>query len=49
MVQKNFKFKDGTRIFYEETNGKVQRFIEYTLSPLEKEKIKKKPMLKSII
>lgn len=41
MVQKEITFKDGTRIFYEKTNGRVQRFIEYALSPMEKEKIRK--------
>ena len=39
MVQKEIKFKDGTRIFYEETNGRMQRYIEYALSPKEKEEI----------
>ena len=48
MVQKEITFKDGTRIFYEETNGRVQRFIEYALSPMEKEKIKKRPSLKPL-
>ena len=41
MVRKEITFKDGTRIFYEEINGRVQRFIEYALSPMEKEKIRK--------
>lgn len=48
MIQKELKFKDGTRIFYEETNGRVQRFIEYALSPMEKEQIGKEIILKSI-
>ena len=46
MVQKEITFNDGTRIFYEELNGRVQRFIEYALSPMEKEKIKEEPLLK---
>lgn len=46
MVQNEITFNDGTRIFYEETNGRMQRFIEYALSPIEKEKIKEKPLLK---
>ena len=48
MIQKEIKFKDGTRIFYEETNGRVQRFIEYALSPMEKEQIRKEIILKSV-
>ena len=28
MVKEEIKFKDGTRIFYEEENGRVHRFIE---------------------
>ena len=49
MVQKEITFSDGTRIFYEKVNGWTQRFIEYSISPLEKEEIKQKPFLKSII
>jgi hypothetical protein len=49
MIQKEIEFKDGTRIFYEEANGRVQRVIEYALSPQEKEKIKNNPILKKII
>ena len=41
MIQKEIPFKDGTRIFYEKTNGRMQRFIEYALSPIERERIKK--------
>ena len=48
MVQKEIIFNDGTRIFYEETNGRVHRYIEYSYSPQEKEKIKKNPLLKTI-
>ena len=48
MVQKEITFNDGTRIFYEETNGRVHRYIEYGYSPQEKEIIKKNPLLKSI-
>jgi len=48
MVQKEITFNDGTRIFYEESNGRVQRFIEYALSPIEKEKIKEHPSLKPL-
>lgn len=36
MVQKELTFPDGTRIFYEEANGIMQRFIEYATSPREK-------------
>jgi len=49
MVQKEITFSDGTRIFYEETDGKVQRFIEYALTPREKEIIKKRPSSKTIV
>ena len=48
MIQKELNFKDGTRIFYEETNGRVQRFIEYALSPMEKEQIRKEIILESV-
>lgn len=48
MIQKEITFKDGTRIFYEETNGRVQRYIEYALSPMEKEKIRKEIILESL-
>ena len=48
MVQKEITFKDGTRIFYEETNGRVQRFIEYALSPMEKEQIRKENISESL-
>lgn len=48
MVQKEITFNDGTRIFYEKTNGRVQRFIEYALSPMEKEAIMKHPSLKPL-
>ena len=47
MVEKELTFKDGTRIFYEEENGRMQRFIEYSYSPIELRKIKEKPILKS--
>ena len=49
MVQKEIKFSDGTRIFYEEVNGITKRFIEYAYSPQEKQLlqiIKDKPFLK---
>ena len=49
MVQKEISFSDGTRIFYEKANGVVQRFIEYSISPLEKEEMRQKPFLKSEI
>ena len=48
MVEIELTFNDGTRIFYEEVQGRKQRFIEYSLSPHELEKIKEKPILKSI-
>ena len=47
MVKKEFKFSDGTRIFYEEENGSMQRFIEYGYTPFEKDQIEKYPQLKS--
>ena len=47
MVQKEITFNDGTRIFYEEKNGRVYRYIEYNLSPFEKEQIKKNPTLEA--
>lgn len=49
MVKQEVNFKDGTRIFYEESNGTVQRFIEYSYSPQEIEEMKNKPYIKSII
>ena len=49
MVKKEINFKDGTRIFYEEANGITHRYIEYSISPQEKEEIRNKPYLKSII
>ena len=49
MIQKEFNFSDGTRIFYEETNGKIQRFIEYSYSPYEKEMIRNNPKMKNFI
>lgn len=48
MVQKEITFRDGTRIFYEETNGRVQRFIEYALSPREMEQIRQEIILESL-
>lgn len=48
MVEKELKFSDGTRIFYEEKNGRVNRFIEYSYNQQIKEKIKKEPRLKMI-
>ena len=47
MVEKELTFNDGTRIFYEIVNGRVQRFIEYSYSPFELEKIRENPILKS--
>lgn len=47
MVKKEIKFSDGTRIFYEEENGSMQRFIEYGYSPFQKGQIEKYPQLKS--
>lgn len=47
MVEKELTFKDGTCIFYEDVRGRKQRFIEYSLSPQEIEKIKEKTILKS--
>lgn len=49
MVKEEIKFKDGTRIFYEEENGRVHRFIEYSYTPQERILISKEPQLKSII
>ena len=48
MIRKDLLFSDGTRIFYEEKNGRVQRYIEYSFTPQEKEKIKKDPTFKTI-
>ena len=39
MVKEEIKFNDGTRIFYEEERGRMQRFIEYSYTPQELEKI----------
>lgn len=49
MVRKEITFSDGTRIFYEEKNGILQRYIEYAITPHEKREIKEKPFLKSLI
>lgn len=49
MVQKDVFFKDGTRIFYEETDGTPQRYIEYAFTPQEIRDMKEKPFLKSYI
>lgn len=49
MVEQEIKFNDGTRIFYEVVNGKVQRFIEYSYSPREMELIKKNTQIKSVL
>ena len=48
MIEKELTFKDGTRIFYENVNGRKQRFIEYSYTPSELRKVKEKPILKSI-
>lgn len=49
MVKEEITFNDGTRIFYEEENGRVQRFIEYTYSPKEMEQLKNNPQIKSAL
>lgn len=49
MVKKELTFSDGTCIFYEEENGKMQRFIKYSYSPQELEKIKENPIIKGVI
>ncbi len=49
MVQKQYRFSDGTRIYYEVINGIVHRFIEYSCTPADKERIKKFPQLESVI
>lgn len=49
MYKKEFKFSDGTRIFYEKVNGKPQRWIEEPYTPEEKEQIKKNPQIESVI
>ena len=49
MVQKQYKFSDGTRIYYEVINGIVHRFIEYSCTPADKERIKIIPQLESAI
>lgn len=46
MVKKELTFKDGTRIFYEEEQGRTQRFIEFPYNPQELKMIKEKPILK---
>ena len=47
MIQQEITFNDGTRIFYEEDNGIVQRYIEYAYSPKEIDQIKNNPQIKS--
>lgn len=49
MVQKEIKFSDGTRIFYEDVKGNPQRFIQYSYTPEEREKIEKNPIIKDAI
>lgn len=52
MVKQDVIFSDGTRIFYEEVNGILHRFIEYAYSPQEKQllqEIKDNPYLKEQI
>jgi len=49
MVQKEIKFSDGTRIFYERENGILHRYIEYAYTQKDKELIKNKPQVKSKI
>ena len=49
MVQKEINFSDGTRIFYEDVNGNPQRFIQYSYTPEEREKIEKNPIIKDAI
>lgn len=49
MVQKEIKFSDGTRIFYEVENGIPQRFIEYSYTQQEKEQMKKHPLIKKAL
>lgn len=49
MVQKEFTFSDGTRIFYEELNGRFQRFIEYSYTQVEKEMMKKSPTMEKTL
>ncbi len=49
MIRKEYTFSDGTRIFYEEIDGVVQRFIEYSFTQEDKDKIKKFPQSRSSI
>ena len=49
MVQISLNFSDGTRIFYEETNGGLQRFIKYSYTPKELEQIRKRPEIRKAI
>lgn len=49
MVKKEINFSDGTRIFYEEENGTLHRFIEYAYSPQEKQQLRDKPFLKDLL
>ena len=48
MVEKEIRFSDGTRIFCEEEEGIMNRFIEYGYSPFEKKQIEKNPQLKGL-
>ena len=49
MVKKEFSFSDGTRIFYQEVDGETNRFIAYSYTPKEIEKINGDPLMKKII
>lgn len=49
MVCKELHFSDGTRIFYEEKNGFLQRYIEYSYTTQEIRDMKEKPFMKSHI
>ena len=46
MVKKELTFSDGTHIFYEEKNGRIQRFIEYSYTSDEEKMINVRPVLK---
>ena len=49
MVRKEYTFSDGTRIFYEEIDGFLQRVIEYSYTQEEKQRIEKYPQIENII
>lgn len=49
MVDKEYTFSDGTRIFNEKKNGRFQRFIEYSYTQEQIEMMKKSPNMEKVL